>query len=490
MKAEDLLLARDMGRLAHDPLKFVLYAYPWGKQGTPLEHMKGPQDWQREELEYIGQQLRADPYQHVRCATASGHGIGKSAFVGWIVDWGMATFPNTRIIVTANTAPQLRTKTWPEIHTWWQRCICGGWFNIEGLKMWYSAQAGYEQTWRADAVTWSVNNTEAFAGLHNLGKRIIIIFDEASAIDDRIWEVTEGALTDKQTEIIWLAFGNPTRNTGRFRDCFRKYRDKWKTWKIDSRNVEITDKEQLAEWAETYGVDSDFFKIRVRGEFPDAAAGQLISTTLVERAQSVVYKEDISQGAPVILGVDIAREGGDSCSVWRRQGLVAQRLYKTQKVNTMEFSVRLANILKEQQPDAAFLDMGNVGAAVYDNLKAWGFSNVFGIYFGGEAVDKRVYLNKRIEMWDSLRQWLEDGGCLPRGGTPEAQDIYEDLIAPDSFYNGKGLKQLEKKEEMKKRGLQSPDDGDALALTFAAPVVKESHAHAVGGRVKVNYDPF
>ncbi len=489
-QAEARVLAADMGRMAHDPLRWVLYAYKWNEPDGPLSGMSGPQQWQREHLEYVGRRLREEPYSPIRVAVSSGHGIGKSAIVAWYVNWGLATFPNTRVVVTANTFPQLKTKTFPEISTWWQRSIVRDWFSCEGLRMWFSAQKGFEATWRCDGVTWSVSNTEAFAGLHNRRKRILVIMDEASAIDDKIWEVTEGALTDAETEIIWLAFGNPTRNTGRFRECFRKYRGAWKTFKVDSRTVDITNKELLSEWEEQYGEDSDFFRVRVRGEFPDQAAGQLISSALVEAAQSRIYKEDVLDGVPKIFGVDIAREGGDSCSVWMRQGLCAKRIYKTQRINTMQFSVTLGKLLEEHKPDACFIDMGNVGAAVYDNLSSWGHRNVFGVFFQEKASDSRVFLNRRIEMWNSVKNWLENGGALPKDGR-EAQDIFEDLIGPEFFYNQKGLMQLESKKDMKERGLLSPDDGDALALTFAAPVAPPSDSsRRIRRRASRSKDPF
>ena len=489
-QAEARVLAADMGRMAHDPLRWVLYAYKWNEPDGPLSGMSGPQQWQREHLEYVGRMLREEPYSPIRVAVSSGHGIGKSAIVAWYVNWGLATLPNTRVVVTANTFPQLKTKTFPEISTWWQRSIVRDWFSCEGLRMWFSAQKGFEATWRCDGVTWSVSNTEAFAGLHNRRKRILVIMDEASAIDDKIWEVTEGALTDAETEIIWLAFGNPTRNTGRFRECFRKYRGVWKTFKVDSRTVDITNKELLSEWEEQYGEDSDFFRVRVRGEFPDQAAGQLISSALVEAAQSRIYKEDVLDGVPKIFGVDIAREGGDSCSVWMRQGLCAKRIYKTQRINTMQFSVTLGKLLEEHKPDACFIDMGNVGAAVYDSLSSWGHRNVFGVFFQEKASDSRVFLNRRIEMWNSVKNWLENGGALPKDGR-EAQDIFEDLIGPEFFYNQKGLMQLESKKDMKERGLLSPDDGDALALTFAAPVAPPSGSSGrIRRRPSRSKDPF
>lgn len=135
-------------------------------------------------------------------------------------------------------------------------------------------------------IPWSEHRTEAFAGLHNQGKRIIVIFDEASAIPDVIWETTEGALTDADTEIIWGVFGNPTRNTGRFRECFGRFRHRWHLWQVGSRATKLTNKEQINQWIADYGEDSDFVRVRVRGVFPRAGDMQFISTEMAEAAMS------------------------------------------------------------------------------------------------------------------------------------------------------------------------------------------------------------
>jgi hypothetical protein len=200
-------------------------------------------------------------------------------------------------VLTANTDTQLRTKTWPEVSKWFRLAINAHWWTVNATSI-VSREKGHERIWRADAIPWSENNTEAFAGLHNKGKRIVVIFDEASAIADKIWEVTEGALTDEDTEIIWLAFGNPTQNTGRFRECFGKYKHRWKTFQIDSRTVEGTNKEQLDKWIEDYGEDSDFVRIRVRGEFPRAGSSQFIASDAVAAARK--YKAEGFEHLPKI----------------------------------------------------------------------------------------------------------------------------------------------------------------------------------------------
>lgn len=395
-----------------------------------------------------------------------------SALVAWVLLWSMSTYPGAKGVVTANTGTQLKTKTWSELAKWKQRCICGHWFELSATSI-ASADKKYELTWRADAIPWSEHNSEAFAGLHNQGKRITVIFDEASAVSDTIWEVTEGALTDEDTEILWLAFGNPTRNTGAFRECFRRNKHRWRHYKVDARTVRITNKKQIGEWIEDHGLDSDFVKVRVLGEFPDAADNQLIGADLIRQAHSTVYKPDEFDHAPVILGVDVARFGGDSCVIYRRQGLGAKRLYKQTGVNTMQFADIIAKFNIEEKPDAIFLDMGAMGAGVYDRLVQLGVP-VQGISFGGKALNETLYVNRRVEMWDGIRKWLRDGGSLPGKGR-EAQDLEEDLTSPEYYYDSRGRMYLESKDDMKARGLNSPDDGDALALTFAAPVQKKQY---------------
>jgi hypothetical protein len=237
----------DMAALAHDPLGFVRYAYPWGVKGTELEHYSGPRTWQKAVLAEIGRKLRAgaaDTGEVIREAVASGHGIGKGALIAWIADWAVSTLEDTKVVITANTERQLFTKTSPELAKWHRLSINRHWFRFTTTAL-YSTDPQHEKTWRVDLIAWSEHNTEAFAGLHNEGKRIVLLFDEASAIADQVWEVAEGALTDANTEIIWAAFGNPTRNTGRFRECFRKFRHRWNTRHVDSRTVDGTNKQQL-----------------------------------------------------------------------------------------------------------------------------------------------------------------------------------------------------------------------------------------------------
>lgn len=473
-----------LGALTHDPLAFVYFAYPWGEPGTPLEDMEGPDEWQIQILKDIGEQLKKgkDLQTAIQEAVASGHGIGKSALISWLIHFAISTHENTRGVVTANTEGQLRTKTWPELSKWHNMFIAKDLFTYTATAI-FSSDKDYEKTWRIDAIPWSKNSPESFAGLHNQGNRILVLFDEASAIDDVIWEVTEGALTDANTEIIWCAFGNPTRNSGRFRECFRKYRKFWNTYQIDSRTVKISNKAKIEEWLEAYGEDSDFFKVRVRGVFPSASDLQFISTEIADKAQKQVYKPGQFEHLPVIIGVDPAWTGSDSLEIVMRQGYYMKSLASIPKNDDdWRMAQLIAQFEDEYKADAVFIDMG-YGTGIYSIGKQLGRKWRL-IEFGGKSNDP-VYLNMRAYMWGQMKEWLREGGSIP----PNDQALYDDIVGPEAIIDKNGRIQLESKKDMKERGLPSPNKGDALALTFAARVVKKSET---GNRIIANtsYNPF
>ena len=166
-------------------LDFVLFAFDWE---SPELKGKKIEKWQRYLLLDIQNGL-ITTNKAIHVATASGHGIGKSAFVSWLTLWALCTKINTKGIITANTETQLKTKTWAEIAKWYRLLICKDWFEFTATAI-YSKDEEYSKTWRVDMIAWSERNTEAFAGLHNQGNRILLIFDEASAIPDMIWEVS------------------------------------------------------------------------------------------------------------------------------------------------------------------------------------------------------------------------------------------------------------------------------------------------------------
>lgn len=481
MDTSDRELITLMGSVGRDPLGFVLLAFPWGK-GELAAFPDGPDVWQREVLEDIGTSLQSGSSlsTSIQEAVASGHGVGKSALVAWIILWAVSTFPDTKGVVTANTENQLRTKTWAELAKWHRLCLTRTWFECTATAL-ISNQPGHEKTWRVDMTPWSERNTEAFAGLHNQGRRVLLIFDEASAIPDVVWEVSEGALTDADTEIIWCAFGNPTRNTGRFRECFGRFRHRWHTRQIDSRTARMTNKAQLQQWIDDYGADSDFVKVRVLGEFPSAGETQFIPVALVDEAMERRPQASAYAHAPLVMGVDVARFGSDSTVITFRRGLLCEPQVVLRDMDTMRVAGLVAQHYTERHAQAVFVDGVGVGAGVVDRLRQLGIP-VVDAQAGARALDPAKYANRRAEMWGEMRDWLRLA-FLP----PDDRDLKQDLTGVEYGFTSSGALQLEKKEDMKKRGLASPDRADSLALTFYSPVAAVGSGPAMAD---TTYDPL
>lgn len=474
---DDLNSALDfLAHFTNDPVGFVKAAFDW--EHDPTLEGKSPQQWQLDILQDIKDNLLTTQTA-IRIAVSSGHGIGKSALVAWIILWSITTYPDSRAVVTANTDSQLKSKTWPEVQKWFNKFILKDLFICTATTL-TTKEIAHQKTWQANAIPWSKENSEAFAGLHNQGKRITLIFDEGSAIEDIIYEVAEGALTDKDTQIIWCVFGNPTRNTGRFFECFHKHRNLWHCRQIDSRTVDISNKEQLQQWVDTYGEDSDFVRVRVRGVFPSASEYQFIPRKIVDEASKRKILEQQVSFAPVIIGVDPAWTGGDTTDIYLRQGLYCKLLGEYQKNDD---DMRMANIIAkfedEYKADAVNIDFG-YGTGIYSAGLSMGRRwNL--IKFGSKA-NKKGFANKRAEIWGETKQWLIDGGAIE-----DDQQLKDDLTSPEYTINNKGEILLESKESMKKRGLASPNRADALALTFAINVVKKSQRVT---KCNTDYDPF
>ncbi|MEI6283040.1 MAG: terminase [Alphaproteobacteria bacterium] len=470
----------------YDPDQWSKFAWDWGH--GELAEIEGTRGWQEKVDRKIRDHLK-DPktrFQPLQIAVASGHGVGKSAKMGQLANWAMSCFVDAKVVVTANTSNQLATKTAPEFSKWFRLAINAHWFDVQATSI-KTKDPKHRDSWRCDFVPWSDHNTEAFAGLHNKNRIILLMFDEASKISDKVWEVAEGALTDENTIIIWIVFGNPTRNSGRFRECFRRWRHRWWTMNIDSRDVPGTNKKKIEEWVNDHGEDSDFVKVRVKGEFPAQTALQFISAEDADAARAAMarLKEPMISFAPRILGVDPAWTGDDSFEIMLRQGLYSKSLRSIPR-NDDDFKMAsmIAQLEDELQIDAVFVDAG-YGTGIVSCGRALGRTWHL-VWFSSKPNDPG-YLNKRAEIWGEMKAWLKAGGCID----PKDTLLYDDIIGPETVPRADGKKQLESKEDMKDRGIPSPNRGDALALTFSAPVSKKEHVPASGQvRHKVDYDPF
>lgn len=463
-----------VARFVHDPLGFVRFAFPWGEGALAGE--AGPDAWQAELLQALGEAVSgAGDADAVRFAVASGHGVGKTALVAWLVLWFLSTRPHPQAVVSANTAAQLNAKTWRELAKWHRLAINRHWFQWTATRFSYCASP---QTWFAAAVPWSKERSEAFAGTHET--HVMVVYDEASGIDDAIWEVTEGAMTTPGA--LWLAFGNPTRSDGRFADCFGRFRHRWRRWHIDSRRSRRADAAQIARWIADYGEDSDFVRVRVRGEFPRVSVDRFISPSAIEAAKARPPGDNTDR--PVTMGVDVARFGDDHSVVAVRQGALLRDLIRFHGLDTMQLAARVAELCGLWRPQALFVDGVGVGGGVVDRLRQLGFRAIE-VNAGARASDERRFANLRAEMWSRLREWLLHEGALG----PDQARLMDELAVPGYGFDARNRLQLESKDDMRARGAGSPDAADALALTFAYPVNRAPRQPRPALALS-DYDPF
>lgn len=502
---KDLMANLWMDDLRYWPDRAVMFAFPWGKQGTPLEDVKSPRKWQLRELQRYGEHIRNNvrrkalgkPLETFQFALVSGRGIGKSAFYGMVAWFHMSCWPGSTTIAAANGEPQLDSKTFPEIKKWFTLAINNHWYDMAARSIrptgWYKEQlesqlkidCGY---YYVQGQLWTEEKPDAFAGAHNpLG--LIVLFDEASGIPQPIWTVAKGFFTEACVTRAHFAFSNGRKNTGPFFECFHKMRGFWNGVQIDSRDVEGVDTADLEQIIAEHGEDSDEARVEVRGMFPSKGDHQLIGPETVDKAMN--RSIEVDDMAPLVMGCDVARFGEDKCVISFRQGRDARSIeWKDfKKISTTQFARFIAEQIDKHDPDAVFIDGNGVGGGVVDTLVDWKY-RVHDVQFGASPDDLKQYANKRTECWCKMADWLEVGGI------PNSQHLKDDMTAPEYGYTGAdNLKQMEPKEKTKKRGFASPDFADALALTFAQPVARrDSKSKKKHGRLRVakdvDYDVF
>lgn len=507
----ELDLARQIAKYYDDPLGYVMFSFPWDTDES-IQQVKlqepwktqfgveyGPDKWACEFLESVGEEVKArafngkDAVPALRFTTASGHGIGKSVMVAWIIKWLMDTRPFVKGVVTANSAEQLKTKTWSELAKWHAMSVTANlctYTNSRGSMSFYrNGTKDITTRWRFDAIPWKKENSEAFAGMHNASSTTCYIFDEASAIDDSIFQVREGGLTDGEPMVF--DFGNPTRKSGAFyENCIGRNRHRYKVRKVDSREVQITNKEQIKEWAEDWGEDSDFFKVRVRGEFPAIGYVQFISSDLVDGAMRRPTVEP-QRTDPFLIGVDVARYGDDETVIYPRIGNDCRSFgFKRLKgLDNVQVAEKVIETLQEFQRigrkcNGLYIDGGGHGSGVVDILRRLGY-NPIDVGFGTKASDAK-YRYKGDEIWGRMRD------AMAHLMLPSDITLRDQITQREYSFLGNGKLHLESKDDMKNRGLASPDIADALALTWASPPAMDIMDLGMASPLFTNheYDPL
>jgi hypothetical protein len=492
-------------RLADNLNEFVRFVYPWGKAGTPLADLKGPRNWQDQLLRDITEYIKsAKTHKQIfdaipdmfKAAIASGRGIGKSALFAWLSHWLVTTRIGSSAWVYANGEPQLRTKTFPEISKWFTMSINSHWFDVNATRIdpaeWIRTAVARDlkidpKYWYVSAQLWSEENPDAAAGAHNVYGEMAL-FDESSGIPAPIWTVVQGVFTEQIVDRYWLAFSNPRRNKGAFFECFHKNRDQWRPLQIDSRQVDIAPDVWKSIIA-THGEDSDEARIEVYGQFPNQLTNQFIPIAAVTDATNRQAIPD--PGAPLLLGVDVARFGKDTTVFAFRKGRDATSIpWQTYRgLDTVQVASKVADAVQKYKVDAIFVDGNGVGGGVVDQLKSWHY-RVIEVQVSETPEDPDQYLNKGVEMWAHMKAWLG------LGTIPDDPKLRTDLTTREYSYHPVNNKLvLQSIEKMKDAGFASPDRAMALALTFAKPVARNDARTSRNNQnrrmaANVDYDMF
>ena len=273
---------------------------------------------------------------------------------------------------------------------------------------------------------------------------------------------------------------------GYFKDIFEKYTDTWITRHISSLSVSFTNKSEFARWARDYGEDSDFYRTRVLGEFPKVGSDQFISPAAVDQAME--RELNPSHHDPLVLGVDVARFGSDSSVLFARKGMdcrsIPPLVFKGLPLDQLED--RIVNFCNKYPVQEIFVDGGGVGGSIVDHMRRRGYM-VHDIQFGSKAdlgLDGIRFANKRAELWGSLR------AALPYLCLPHSPTLKQELCEPQYLFDKQGSIILESKDLMRRRGVASPDQADALCVTFGAPIGTLPVLDTAPRGVEFEYNPF
>jgi phage terminase large subunit len=426
-----------------------------------------PDKWQTEVLNDIA--------SHRLVSVRSGQGVGKTGLEASVTLWFLSCFPFPKVVCTAPTRQQLHDVLWAEINKWQSKSPI-----LKKILKWTKTKIymrKYEERWFATART--ATKPENMQGFHE--DNMLFIVDEASGVADDIMEAILGTLSGDNNKMLMC--GNPTRTSGVFYDSHNRDRQDYRTHKVSSLDSKRTSKENIKMLLRKYGKDSDVARVRIYGEFPKAEADAFIALELVEFATGVKLEPN---GEVLHLGVDVARFGDDETIIAPRIGNKVFDLNSYNKQDTMVTSGWVLNIAKSMMKQHIQIkqveikvDDSGVGGGVTDRLKEVIFEEglpyrVIPVNNGSSPSEdeKEHYDNKGTESWAVLREILQDSfskhmqGEEPSLEFPEDERLITQLSSRKFRMTSRGKVALERKEDMKKRGLDSPDRADAVVLSF------------------------
>lgn len=401
-----------------------------------------------------------------RLAMCCGKGPGKTATDVWIIAWYLATRPHPRALVASGSEDQLRDTVIPELSKWFNRSfLLTEWFEVQKQRIVHRAAP---ETWWLSARSWSRSADpqtagESLAGVHE--KYALVCLDESAQMPESLLAIAEAALsTGSETRLVLS--GNPTSKDGAL---FRAAVKDAQHWHVTHVSGDPDDPERSprisADWAKSmidrYGRDSPFVQVSVLGQFPDGSLNTLLAREEVLLAMQRPMLESIYRHSALVLGVDVARYGLDATVFCLRQGLRVLEFQIFRNLSNMDVAARVCSLIDKHKVDATFIDAG-AGSGVIDRCRQLGYT-VTEVPFAGSPRLPR-YANKRAEMYWDMSEWVRDSGSMPY-----STELLDELVA-FSYAIKRDRIQCIDKEELRAVLGRSPDQADALALTFAAPV--------------------
>lgn len=400
-------------------------------------------------------------HKHKKVACKSGHKTGKSTSLAWLILWFMSTRAFCKIPCTAPTSSQLKDVLWAEISKWHRKMDpeFSKQFVVLGDRF---CHTDHQKEWFAIARTARKENPEALQGYY--ADDVIFILDEAAGIPDEIFSAIQGSLQGENVYCILV--GNPRLRSGFFFDSFGEDANRWKNITLNAEESPLTNHDEHKRWLDRFGKNSIEYRVKVLGEFPLSESDALISSDLLEAAVKRDIKNPVGN---IVYGLDPARFGSDECALVKRQGNKLLEI-KTLKGKTEATQIvgwlvnEIKNTPKKQQPDRVCVDSIGLGGPIADFLREKDMPGVqfIDVNVAEKSEEPEKYHRLRDELWCKFRDWLYE----------EKPDIPDDklLSAQASTihykYHSSGSIVVEKKDEMKKRGLRSPDRADAVCLTF------------------------
>lgn len=418
----------------------------------------GPKDDQLAEFIYeIDEALETNEKLYI--SVRSGHGTGKTYVLANLANYIGLTEEDAKIILTAPVAAQLENQLMPELGKWSEKLfpLIRPLVDVKTKHATYGAKRQN----KAVARTARKNNSEALAGVH--GSFVLYILDEASGIDEKIFEVIEGALTGER--FLFVMCSNPTRTVGKFHDSHTKNKKFYRTVHLNSENSANVKKSWVENMAKKYGVDSSIYRVRVKGEFPTTATDALFTLEMLEKFFDT--SREVDDTGHEVWGQDIARFGDDKCQTFRRKGYRGYKLSGWEKKDTMQTASRI-NLEYSQsyeKPEFIFIDTIGVGAGVYDRCNELGLNGIALEANASESATNPMYHNKRTEMYHNLADAIKKGAC-----SPYDEELEEELLAVTFSFDNRSRVKLCSKDEIKETIGRSPDKSDAVALSYFEPL--------------------